>query len=475
MPRVAWALAATLVVTGAIRPAVAQPAHLSPISPIAPSGGPPAVTSGEERLGTPPPEPTATSRPRGAASKLPPILGAPVRPANSPPDYRENVRVAGADRGDPPVPVEPGGAHRTSPGRPGEGEEEAPVRRAGALGAPSDANGTLPARAVEPARKTSTTPAADPVNDFLGQRSTLRDEERGSTGSSGKFGDRLHGLLGNTESWFKSDHVFDGFISPVTNPFLFEDPRSLTEVRPIFMYQQIPGAQPDMTGGNIWFFGTQARLAVTDRLSFVFHKLGGLSVNPGSGSVFDGQTGFAELWLGPKYTFIRNEDAGRVMAGGLQFQVPVGSKGAFQDTGSLSLVPYLSYAENFCRDWSIGSLNAMLGTGYSISVNRERSDYYYLSAHVDLDWRNCHQFYPLMELNWLIYTADGNSRPIGSEGRDLINFGGQAQGKGMMTWAIGARYKISESAQLGAAFELPVAGPRDIFRYRFTLDFILRY
>ena len=36
---------------------------------------------------------------------------------------------------------------------------------------------------------------------------------------------------------FQSDHCFDSFISPVTNPFLFEDPRSLTEVRPIFMIQ----------------------------------------------------------------------------------------------------------------------------------------------------------------------------------------------------------------------------------------------
>ena len=45
----------------------------------------------------------------------------------------------------------------------------------------------------------------------------------------------------------------------------------------------------------------------------------------------------------------------------------------------------------------------------------------------------------------------------------------------MLTWAIGARYKISESAQIGGAFELPIAGPRDVFSYRFTLDFILRY
>jgi hypothetical protein len=407
---------------------------------------------------------------------MPQILGAPVRPANSPTDYHENVRVAGAERGDLPAPMGPVDLPRASPGRPGEDHREAAPRaeRAGALGTPIDARGALPARAVEPVRRTYAPRAEDTVNEFLGQRSTLR-EDSGSKGSSGKFGDRLHGLFGHTEEWFKSDHVFDQFISPVTNPFLFEDPRSLTEVRPIFMYQQIPGAQPDLAGGNIWFFGTQARLAVTDRLSFVFHKLGGLSVNPGGASVFPGETGFAELWLGPKYTFVRNENAGRVMAAGLQFQAPVGSKGVFQDTGSISLVPYLSYAESFFPDLRIGSVNAMLGTGYAISVNRERSDYYFLSAHLDLDVGNCHRFYPLTELNWLIYTADGNSRPIGSEGRDLINFGGQAQGKGMMTWAIGARYKISEAAQIGGAFELPVAGPRDLFRYRFTLDFILRY
>src|SRR5262249_25617678 len=62
-----------------------------------------------------------------------------------------------------------------------------------------------------------------------------------------------HGMFGCCKDWFgtccdscstcafQSDHCFDQFISPVTNPFLFEDPRSLTEVRPIFMYQRIPG------------------------------------------------------------------------------------------------------------------------------------------------------------------------------------------------------------------------------------------
>ena len=39
---------------------------------------------------------------------------------------------------------------------------------------------------------------------------------------------------------------------------------------------------------------------------------------------------------------------------------------------------------------------------------------------------------------------------------------GQASGSGLLTWAFGARYKFSESAQIGGAFEIPIAGPRDM-------------
>src|SRR5207248_5732234 len=61
---------------------------------------------------------------------------------------------------------------------------------------------------------------------------------------------------------FQSDHAFDNFtcrgdlISPVSNPFFFEDPRALTEVRPIFIYQTAPSNSP-LRGGSSEFFGTQ--------------------------------------------------------------------------------------------------------------------------------------------------------------------------------------------------------------------------
>src|SRR5262249_44360205 len=141
---------------------------------------------------------------------------------------------------------------------------------------------------------------------------------------------------------FQSDHCFDGFISPVTNPFFFEDPRSLTELRPIFLWQSIPNKNYAFQGGNAEFFGVQARVALTDRLSFVMNKLGGIWIQPGDGALPDyagDRSGFAEIELGPKYTFIRNEHSGTLGAVGVIFDIPTGAGSAFQDTGSLSIVP----------------------------------------------------------------------------------------------------------------------------------------
>ena len=208
------------------------------------------------------------------------------------------------------------------------------------------------------------------------------------------------------------------------------------------------------------FFGLQGRVALTDRWSLVVNKFGGITLNSKSPSPYRDSTGFAELWLGPKYTFYRDGETGTLGAAGLQFQIPTGSGGTFQNTGSLSLVPYASFGQNFLRDFQFGSFNFLANTGYSFSTNRARSDYYWLSAHLDFDVGNLHRFYPLMELNWFLYTANGQSTPIGAEGRDLINFGGHASGTGLLTGAFGGRVKITESAQLGRLSSSPSRGGR---------------
>lgn len=302
------------------------------------------------------------------------------------------------------------------------------------------------------------------------------------TGSNPGFWDKCRNFCSadNFGSWcgFQSDHCeLDYFSSPITSPFLSEDPRALTEVKPVFMYQKIPGSNPGYGGGNAEFFGLQARVAFTQRLSLVVNKLGWVGLQSSSDNPpYVDANGFSEIWLGPKYTFWRDESCGRAAAVGLTFQIPSGDKKVFQDTGSLTLAPYLSFGQSFWRT-SYGTFNYMSTTGYAFSTDNQRSDYFYSNFHLDYDVLSWHKFYPMIELNWTRYTTAGTAQPAQTfEGGDLINFGaGSLSNKNYATLATGMRYKFSEAFQLGGAIEFPVSGNKNMMDYRLTFDLILRY
>ncbi|HEY2786399.1 MAG TPA: hypothetical protein VGJ05_15640 [Fimbriiglobus sp.] len=382
------------------------------------------------------------------------------------------TRSAGSPVGDDPPPL------RSEPIRPTPMTTEIrpvaydppPPTRAATLAPRTEAATVSASQLDAPSGPTKT--AADPLDDFI-RRDHGKDTYK--TRESHSFGDGFMNALGSGKTWLCSDRDFEFFASPVTNPFLFEDPRSLTEIRPILMYQKIPSDNPQFQGGSAWFLGTQARLAFTDRLSLTMNKLGLQSFTPGSASPLTSEYGLTELQLAPKYTFYRDPENHTIFAAGMVFQIPIGSSSVYQDTGNLSLVPYLSYAQSLACTRA-GTVNVMANTGYSIATSSDRSDFWYISGHLDLDLGDQHRFYPLMEMNYFLYTKDGQARPgFGAEGRDLANIGANAEGSNLLTWAIGGRFKISESAQIGAAFELPVLGNRDLFNYRFTMDFILRF
>ncbi len=154
---------------------------------------------------------------------------------------------------------------------------------------------------------------------------------------------------------FKSDRFCDdALISPVTNPFFFEDPRSLTEVVPLFIVQK---NQKSDGGGNSEFYGVQARLALNEQWSIVMNKLGVVSLNPSDPiDGYDKKTGFAEVDIGPKWTFYRNECSRSAAAVGLTLELPVGSSDVHQNTGTLGLDPYITYGQTFGRT-SYGSFD----------------------------------------------------------------------------------------------------------------------
>lgn len=275
---------------------------------------------------------------------------------------------------------------------------------------------------------------------------------------------------------FQSDHGFDDFISPVSNPFLFEDPRSLTELRPIFIYQEAPIKNSIYRGGDIEYLALQGRLALTERLDVVLSKAALVWIEPHADTDgFENHFGLAEIWLGPKYTLYRCENTGTVAALGLNFQIPGGSSGVQQNTGSLSLEPYISVGQKLGFS-SFGSFHVMDTLGYSVAVDSERTDYVFNSLHLDYDVANLHKIYPLIELNYFHYTSNGKVRPLDFEGQDLFNLGSTAvSGHDILNLAVGARYKFSECVQAGLAAEFPVTGRHDLLQYRITADLIFRY
>jgi hypothetical protein len=278
------------------------------------------------------------------------------------------------------------------------------------------------------------------------------------------------GDTGGISTWdARSDHAFDAFISPVTNPAYFEDPRSLTEWRPIFMYQKSPGDNPLMTGGNIFVFNLQGRISINDRWSLILHRLGVANVNPGEGALggFDGGTGLTDLQVGTKYTFYRDDRTNTLAALGVSFEIPIGSSSVLSGTGA-GATPYLSYGQGF------GNWHLLATTGYRIGFSSSTSDFFFLSGHLDYSFYN--RFYPLVEMNWYHYTSAGDERAVDFEGADLFNLGADgAAGTNIVTIAPGFRFKFSEGLQTGVVVEFPLTGTSALEQYRIIFDLIFRY
>jgi hypothetical protein len=282
----------------------------------------------------------------------------------------------------------------------------------------------------------------------------------------------------NGHGQFQSDACFNGLISPVTNPFFFEDPRALTELRPIFMYLGVPSKNPNFGGGDVIFFGTQARLAFTERLSFVINELGFVSFGPDHPvPPISNSTGFAELKLGPKWTFLRNSCTGSVAAAGLTFEIPAGNTRVFQNTGTLGLDPYVTFGQTFGRlPNGFGTINLISELGYSFAVDDKRSEFFHGSLHVDYNIANSNTFYPLLEFNWLHYTRHGTRDSLGFEGGEVVNFGSATRrGPDVFSIAIGGRYRFTDHIFAGAAVEFPLTNEKALNDYRVTFDVIFRY
>lgn len=259
-----------------------------------------------------------------------------------------------------------------------------------------------------------------------------------------------------------SDHCFDGFVSPMSNPVYFEDPRTLTEARMIFLHHRVPTAAG---GGDVQLYALQVRAALTDRLSIVAAKDGyAVSSNP----LID--DGWADVQAGLKYNLYRDPCCQRLLSVGFGYEAPAGSTRTLQGRGDGQLHFYLTGGTEFAPDWHWVS-----NTGFRHSIDQDvNSSMFYWSNHVDR--RICGGLYGLVEANWYRWVSSGTGGVPGVEGGDLFSLGSPGvAGNDIVTLAFGSKYKPTDLMEIGVAYEIPVSNREDVIDGRLTVDWIIRY
>ncbi len=275
------------------------------------------------------------------------------------------------------------------------------------------------------------------------------------------------GLLGDLHplNWLQpSDHCYDCFISPITNPLFFEDPRTLTEARLIFVHHQLP---PALGSGDLNYIAMQARAAITEDLSFIATKDGFIFAS--NDAPLD--DGWVDVTAGLKYNIYKDPELQRIASVGATFSLPVGSTRTLQgrNDGEFHLFATGGTQIGDSSHW-------ISGAGVRIpSDNGDGSQVAYWSNHWDtlLWWPGV---YALTEVNWYHWMRSGSGGVPGYGGLDVFNFGSTGvAGNDVVTGAFGFKYKPSGNLELGVAWEVPVSNRHDVIDNRLTFDCILRY
>lgn len=268
---------------------------------------------------------------------------------------------------------------------------------------------------------------------------------------------KLFGLIG------QSDHGFSNFISPMTNPIYFEDPRTLTEIRTIFVNHTIPNA---LGGGSTQLIAAQARAALTENLSIIATKDGFFFAENGLMS-----DGFADVNAGLKYNLFKDYENQSILSTGFTFGIPLGSHQALQGKGNGEFNLFLSGGQQLGENWHVLST-----FGARIPANTDvQNQVFYFSNHLDRRLGST-GFYLFTEANWYHWMSSSNSFPVAVEGLDVFNLGSVGvAGNDIVTGGYGIKYKPHDRIEIGVAYEIPYTDRRDIIQNRLTVDLILRF
>lgn len=266
-----------------------------------------------------------------------------------------------------------------------------------------------------------------------------------------------------------SERCFDDFISPMINFVYFEDPRTLTELRPIFLNHNVPSA---LGGGSIQLYAAEFRLALTERLSLIAVKDG--YIVDKTGGVLDTllDDGWASVTAGLKYNLIRDVCHGTLLSIGATYELPIGSRQALQDVGDGEFHLFATGGQRLLD----GNAHLMSAFGFRLPVdNNVQTTAVHWSNHVDV--RLTEWMYLLTEVAWWHWTDDADAGlPLGVAGQDLFNLSANnVDGNDLVTQNVGLKFKPRRSIEAGIAYEFPLTSFQDVIDDRFQAEVIFRY
>lgn len=262
---------------------------------------------------------------------------------------------------------------------------------------------------------------------------------------------------------------FEHFYEPVGNPIYFESPFNTSGLRFLYLHHDFPkGSQ--LQGGDLSVYALQIRLAITERLAFIATKDGYSELDA---TALPKDNGWNDLAFGGKYLFYVDRESDLVAAAGVRWQIKSGDEEVLQgDVGELS--PFVSVAKGWDKFHLIGNLT------YRLPLDGDDgNDILQWDIHADYEIapETLPGFAPLVELHGLHYLSNGTRTPLWVGGADYTNLGSTDVAGSAVIWlGVGARWKLSPNASIGATYEFPLTDPdKDIFDQRVTVDFQLTW
>jgi len=266
------------------------------------------------------------------------------------------------------------------------------------------------------------------------------------------------------------------YVPPIGQLIFNETPLITTELRPFYIYHEIPNSFPS-NGGRVHAVGVQLRAAITERLGFIATKDAWTDIN------FDDnlkdEEGFLNVTAGFKYAVLYQPENDTFLTVGLRYEAPIGNlktaiKGApdtditLQGNGDGMIDVFVTGVRPIGEKASIQA-----SLGYDGAIDSEKNSSF-LHAHLHGDYEIVKNLYGVLELN-MIATADhGDEIDIGSfEGEDVFNFGNENSNT-IFPFAVGARYRVTDNFIVGSAYEFPL-DHKDITQQRVYVDAIVHF